>query len=231
MQPVSKITEIINYIDKNLLFTFCSPLLKQINYVDKINRENTLYTDLEYQKTPLSEGQSNEGDLLIKGLKRLGLSFEVYCGHALMEQATYDLNIIHRKDPIFKIYDPRSGFSVEYRPDVLYGCKCAYILFFKRTKDKQGNYYEFKKFIKHEISPLLFQEGNCEYILGKAVWSSNSEIRYIHTGDWRTKRRVWNGKEVSGLQYAYLLMGFKFLPSDPTGQILVLPKEKIFGEI
>ena len=224
MQQVSKITEIINYIDKELLFTFCSPLLKQINYVDKINRENTIYTDLEYQKTPLFVGQSEEGDLLLKGLNKLGLFFEVYCGHALMEQATYDLNIIHRKDPIFKIYDPRSGFSMEYRPDVLYGSKSAYVLFFKREKEKQGNYFEFKKFIKDEISPLLFNEADYQYILGKAIWASNSEIRYTHKGDWRTKRREWKGKEVSGLQLAYLLMGFRPLPSDKTGEILVLSK-------
>jgi hypothetical protein len=220
----SEISTIIEKIEKEILFTAFSPLLQQIKYVDKINQENTTYLSLEYQQTPLSRGQSQEGDILIRGLRNLDLPYVVYSGHALMEQVTYQMEIYHRKDLIYKVFDPNSGFSIEYRPDVLFGSKSAYVLFFKREKEKQGNYFEFKKFIKDEISPLLFNEADYEYILGKAIWSSNSEIRFSHKGDWRTKKRYWNGQEVTGLQYAYLLMGFRPLPSDPTGEILVLPK-------
>lgn len=220
----SEITNIIQQIDKEILFTAFSPQFQQLKYAEKLNKENTTYLALEYQKEPLSEGHSVEGDLLIRGMRNLSLPYDVYAGHALMEQVTYQMEIYHRKDPIFKIHDPESGFSMEYRPDSLFGSKSAYVLFFKREKEKQGNYFEFKKFIKSQISPLLFTEAGYEYILGKAIWSSNSEIRFSHKGDWRTKKRLWNGKEVTGLQYAYLLMGFRSLPSDPTGQILVLPK-------
>jgi hypothetical protein len=220
----SEINSIIGKIDRETLFTAFSPLVQQIKYAEKLNHENLTYLSLEYQETPLLEGQSEEGDLLIRGLRNLCLPYDVYSGHALMEQVTFQMDIYHRKDPIFKIQDPEGGFSVEYRPDTLFGSKSAYVLFFKRDKNRQGNYFEFKKFIKQEISPLLFQEANYEYIFGKAIWSSNSEIRFSHKGDWRTKKRLWNGKEVTGLQYAYLLMGFRPLPSDPTGQLLVLPK-------
>lgn len=220
----SEISSIIGKIDKELLFTSFSPLVQQIKYAEKLNQENTTYHSLEYQEVPLPEGQSQEGDLLIRGLRNLGLPYEVFSGHALMEQVTFQMEIYQRKDPIFKIYDPESGFSIEYRPDALFGSKSAYVLFFKRDKDKQGNYFEFKKFIKKEISPLFFQEAEYEYIFGRAIWSSNSEIRFTHKGDWRTKKRLWNGKEVTGLQYAYLLMGFRPIPSDKTGTLLVLAK-------
>jgi hypothetical protein len=224
VSPISPLNNIIKRIDNELLFTNCSPQLQQIKTVEKINSNHTTYAELKYDNKQLNKGDSVVGDKLLCGLKLMGLKYEVFSGSAIKERLNYNMEIYLTKDPIFKIISYDTGFSMEYRPDVLYGEKSAYILFFKRDINKQGNFFEFKKFILQHMKPLLFEHCDYRFIAGKAIWSSNSEIRYTHKGDWRTKRRKWNGQEVSGLQFAYLLMGFRPLPSDKTGEILVLSK-------
>jgi hypothetical protein len=74
------------------------------------------------------------------------------------------------------------------------------------------------------MRPLLFDHAGYRFMMGKAVWSTNSEIRFTHRGDFRKRQRKWDGKAVSGLKYLYLKMGFRGLPDDPSGNYVVLAK-------
>ncbi|NDD03582.1 MAG: hypothetical protein EB078_01635 [Proteobacteria bacterium] len=224
MMPKHSINQIIGEIDNNYLFTYLPPEYQKFKIAEKLNSENTLYSELIYKEGALTIGESALGDKLMTGLKELGLPFAVYEGEALMERLDYNLQTFYRKDPIFKIRDEGRGFSMEFRDSSLYGDKAAYVLFFRRDKEVQGNFYEFKRFVLNQMRPLLFDHAGYGFIMGKAVWSSNSEIRFTHRGDFRKRQRKWEGKNVSGLKYLYLKMGFRELPDDPSGDYVVLAK-------
>ena len=94
-----------------------------------------------------------------------------------------------------------------------------YVVFFERDTLLQGNFYEAKKFIHGPLSRIFFDALGFDSLMGKAVWSSNSEVRNskARETDWRDSKRTAyyesrNKKvPVSGLQKFYLLCGFVFL--------------------
>lgn len=225
MMPRHSITQIIGYIDNNYLFSHFPVEYQKFKYSEKINSANSQYSELVYKKEVLTMGQSVLGDKLIKGLNQLGLPFDVYMGEALMERLDYNLESYYRKDPIFKVRDEKTGLSMEFRDTTLFGERSAYVLFFKRDKNQQGNFYEFKKFVLNQMKPLLFNYVGYQYMMGKAVWSANSQIKEGPRGDFRKKQRIWHGKSVSGLKYLYLVMGFKDLPDDSSDDYVVLIKD------
>jgi hypothetical protein len=225
MMPRHSITQIIGYIDNNYLFSHLPVEYQKFKVSEKLNSANTQYSELTYKKEALTMGQSVLGDKLIRGLVQLGLPFDVYMGEALMERLDYNLESYYRKDPIFKIRDEKTGFSMEFRDSTLFGEKSAYVLFFKRDKNKQGNFYEFKKFVLNQMRPLLFNHAGYQYMMGKAVWSANSQIKEAPRGDFRKKQRKWRGKSVSGLKYLYLVMGFMDLPDSSSSDYVVLTKD------
>ncbi|NBP02613.1 MAG: hypothetical protein EBU90_21330 [Proteobacteria bacterium] len=198
-----------------------------------------VYSDLIYNCVPSTFSSTDFYTLeILRAIRFWGFNFELYQGEAIMPFIT-DLvgTMSFRKDKIWKIYDKTNHFSCEFRIDEQGLTKNIYVLFFKRLKQHQGNYYQFKHFIINQIKPIFFDFLQYYQIMGRAIYSSNSEIRFSEKEDWRLKKRVWDGidgqlYEVSGLKYIYLKMGFqlgeKVDPSlDPSKDYVVLLNSSI----
>jgi hypothetical protein len=73
--------------------------------------------------------------------------------------------------------------------------------------------------------------------MGRAIYSTNSQIKNTQRGDWRLKEKNWKNNQgntfkVSGLKFLYLKMGFQLGelvdPSlDPQKDYIVLPNQNI----
>lgn len=175
-----------------------------------------LYSELKYVKNPSSFDTNDYYTLeILRAIRFWGFNFDLFYGEAYMPFIKdFSGTIDYRKDKIWKIYDKEKQFTCEFRIDSDGTKKNVYVLFFKRPHQIQGNYYEFKHFIIYQIKLIFFDFLQYNSIMGRAIYSSNSEIKNTGKGDWRLKPKVWkvsddNLLRVTGLKYLYLKMGFQ----------------------
>jgi len=195
--------------------SFIDSKLSKIREIVHFNNK-CIYSDLVYEKSP-ADFTTNDFQTLeiLRGIRFWQFPFKLFKGYALMPfYSDFSGKINYRKDQIWKIEDPGLGFTCEFRIDSNGTYKNVYVLFFKRSVELQGNYYQFKNFVTYQIKSLFFDFLQYKSILGRAIFSTNSEIRLNNNGDWRLKEKIWNdGKgnsyKVTGLKYLYLKMGFE----------------------
>lgn len=175
-----------------------------------------IYSDLKYELDPSSFSSTDFYTLeILRAIRFWGFDFDLYLGEAYMPFITdFSGTIDYRKDKIWKIYDKQKHFTCEFRIDSDNLKTNVYVLFFKRPAALQGNFYEFKHFIINQIKLIFFDFLQYDSIMGRAIYSSNSQIKNTAKGDWRLRQKVWkvsddNSLSVSGLKYLYLKMGFQ----------------------
>jgi len=213
---ISRIYNEALYGDKILPSScFVSDEINKIKEIVEFNYRG-IYSDLKYNTHECNFNSDDFNTLeILRAIRFWGFPFKLYSGYAYMPfYPDLSGNISYRKDSIFKISDDFKGLSCELRVDLEKNCKICYVLFFKRTKELQGNYFEFKHFIINQIKPIFFDFLQYKSITGRAIYSTNSEIKNIAKPDWRLKEKVWKLKDgtelkVSGLKYLYLKMGFE----------------------
>ena len=239
MLNISKIYNDALYAGRSIeSFDYVSDEINRIKDIVEFNYRG-IYSDLKYNAHECAFSSDDNNTLeLLRGIRFWGFPFKLYSGYAYMPYySDFSGNIKYKKDSIFKITDENKGFSCELRIDFNKNNKVCYVLFFKRTKDLQGNYFEFKHFIINQIKPLFFDFLQFKSIMGRAIYSTNSEIKNIAKPDWRLKQKIWKLTDgtilkVSGLKYLYLKMGFQLGelvdPSiDPEKDYVVLLNENI----
>jgi hypothetical protein len=193
------------------------PVAHEINNI-KHRVETNLkctYSELKYEASPCDFSNSDNITLdILRAIRFWGFNLKLYNGVALMPYyPDIKSKITYRQDRIWKICDPEKGFSCEFRIDTSKNKISCYVLFLKRIKEQQGNFYEFKHFVINQIKLIFLDFLQYEYLIGRAIYSTNSEIRNETKGDWRLLSKIWIGNdgvvyEVSGLKYLYLKMGF-----------------------
>lgn len=176
-----------------------------------------IYSDLKYSPS-ISTFDSNDFLTLeiLRAIRFWGFPLSLHEGWAYMPfYSDLDYTLNYRKDKIWKLTDLENGFTCEFRLDKSGVNYQVYILFFKQEVLRQGNFYAFKSFVLNKIKPVFFDFLQYSSLLGRAIYSTNSEIRFSRQGDWRLYERIWtdpsSGLEykVSGLKYLYLKMGFQ----------------------
>jgi len=195
----------------------CDPVAQEIrNIKDRVETNlNCIYSELKYDTSPSDFSTTDNITLdILRAIRFWGFNLNLYTGLAYMPYYP-DLisKITYRKDKIWKLYDSEKGFSCEFRVDTQRNKTSCYVLFFKRIKEQQGNFYEFKHFVINQIKPIFLDFLQYDYLIGRAIYSTNSEIRHNKNSDWRLSSKRWTGDdgvlhEVSGLKYLYLKMGF-----------------------
>ena len=219
----------------------CDPVAQEIrNIKERVETNlNCIYSELIYDLSPIDFSSSDNITLdILRAIRFWGFNLRLYSGLAYMPYyPDIRSKITYRKDRIWKIYDSEKGFSCEFRVDTQKNKTSCYVLFFKRIKEQQGNFYEFKHFVINQIKPIFLDFLEYDYLIGRAIYSTNSEIRHNEKSDWRLLSRSWTGNdgvvyEVSGLKYLYLKMGFVLgelvdTSLDPQRDYVILLKENI----
>ena len=219
----------------------CDPVAQEIrNIKERVETNlNCTYSELKYDVFPSDFSSSDNITLdILRAIRFWGFNLKLYSGLAYMPYyPDIRSKITYRKDRIWKIYDSEKGFSCEFRVDTQKNKNYCYVLFFKRIKEQQGNFYEFKHFVINQIKPIFLDFLQYDYLIGRAIYSTNSEIRHNEKSDWRLLSKSWTGNdgvvyEVSGLKYLYLKMGFVLgelvdTSLDPQRDYVILLKENI----
>ena len=208
------IKEVTRYADAYEM-VYTNPLIQELQNILAVNSETT-FSRLEYCKEEVSE-VDNE---IVKAVKCENREFKVYKGKGYIPRIN-----LKTKDQYFeerdliKIRDDKNGFTFQFSINLQQEAKHIYVVFLERDTLLQGNFYEVKKFIHGPLSRIFFDVLGFDSLMGKAVWSSNSEVRNskARETDWRDSKRTAyyesrNKKvPVTGLQKFYLLCGFVFL--------------------
>jgi hypothetical protein len=208
------IKEVTRYADAYEM-VYSNPLIKELQNIIAVNNETT-FSKLEYRNEELSE-DSNE---IVKAVKSENREFKVFKGKGFIPRIN-----LKTKDQYFeerdliKIRDDKNGFTFQFSINLQQEAKHIYVVFLERDTLLQGNFYEAKKFIHGPLSRIFFDALGFDSLMGKAVWSSNSEVRNskARDTDWRDSKRTAYYKcrdkkvPVTGLQKFYLLCGFVFL--------------------
>jgi hypothetical protein len=208
------IKEVTRYADAYEM-VYSNPLIKELQNIIAVNNETT-FSKLEYRNEELSE-DSNE---IVKAVKSENREFKVFKGKGFIPRIN-----LKTKDQYFeerdliKIRDDKNGFTFQFSINLQQEAKHIYVVFLERDTLLQGNFYEAKKFIHGPLSRIFFDALGFDSLMGKAVWSSNSEVRNskARDTDWRDSKRPAYYKcrdkkvPVTGLQKFYLLCGFVFL--------------------
>ena len=220
-----------NDFNNNSIFDLIQEILEFNN--------RAVYSDLIYEPNPCTFSTKDFYSLeLLRAIRFWHFNFDLFSGKALMPYyADLTGTLSYYEDKIWKIYDRDHQFTCEFRIDSKKDKKYIYVLFFKRPKQLQGNYYEFKNFIINRLKPIFFDFLQYDSIMGRAIYSTNSQIKNTQRGDWRLKEKNWKNNQgntfkVSGLKFLYLKMGFQLGelvdPSlDPQKDYIVLPNQNI----
>lgn len=194
----------------------CSEIQERVSDIIKFNSK-CIYSELKYAPNISSFDSDSFFTLeILRAIRFWGFPISVHEGWAYMPYfSDLEYTLKYRKDKIWKLTDLDNGFTCELRIDKSGSKYQVYILFFKQEILRQGNYYSFKRFVLDKIKPIFFDFLQYSSILGRAIYSTNSEIRFTKNGDWRLYERVWTDPysglkyKVSGLKYLYLRMGFQ----------------------
>jgi hypothetical protein len=181
------IKEVTRYADAYEM-VYSNPLIKELQNIIAVNNETT-FSKLEYRNEELSE-DSNE---IVKAVKSENREFKVFKGKGFIPRIN-----LKTKDQYFeerdliKIRDDKNGFTFQFSRNLQQEAKHIYVVFLERDTLLQGNFYEAKKFIHGPLSRIFFDALGFDSLMGKAVWSSNSEVRNskARDTDWRDSKRT-----------------------------------------
>ena len=163
------------------------PIRRRIhNASPKINR-------LSYNEKACLKHSNRLVAEILRQLKRLE-GYTMHCGHAFsVRYAGHELRSEEvAAEEVFEIRNIKSGFRLQFRiiEKTAYG-PALHILFLIRETSQQGSFFVIKRMLVDELWEKVFEPMGFAYLFGRAVWSSNSEIRHSAKGseDWRTVLR------------------------------------------
>ena len=186
----------------------------------KKHNENPPLNRLEFEAEALGHSKDDRINRLLTILKVSGLKeYTLHQGRAsytLYEGADL-MNETERHSIVFEFRSVKSGLSLQFdfaesdgNSDFL-----IHVLLLKRETNRQGSFFAIKRMIVAELWQRVFVPAGAGCLYGRAVWSSNSEIRNSGQGDdWRKRscyvgvNRQLKSIRINGLTLFYLRMGF-----------------------
>jgi hypothetical protein len=114
----------------------------------------------------------------------------MHCGQAFsVRYAGHDLRSEEEvAEEVFEIRNIKSGFRLQFRIiEKTSFAPVIHILFLIRETIHQGSFFAIKRMLVNELWGNVFEPAGFAYLFGRAVWSSNSEIRHAckDSEDWR----------------------------------------------
>jgi hypothetical protein len=127
---------------------------------------------------------------ILKALRKSGIRcYSVHCGKAFSIRyfgPSLQYEEVHSEE-VFEIRN-KEGFRLQFRiiEKTAFG-PALHILFLIRETSQQGSFFAIKRMLVNEPWEKVFEPMGFAYLFGRAVWSSNSEIRHSGKGceDWR----------------------------------------------
>ena len=210
------IKEVTRYADaKSLVHT--NPLIQEFDEMMKINN-GMIFSKMEYDENELNAESGNE---VVDAIKKENDDFKVYKGKGFIPRVCLRTKGKYFDErELFKLRDDKNGFTFQFSLMKHEEARHIYVVFLEKDTHLQGNFYEAKRFIQGPLSRIFFDTLGFDSLMGRAVWSSNSEVRNSRKRetDWRDSKRValYGGTRkrhfpLTGLQKFYLLCGFVFL--------------------
>lgn len=210
------IKEVTRYADaKSLVNT--NPLIEELDEIIKVN-SGMIFSKMEYGTQELN---ANSGNEIVKAIKKENEDYKVYKGKGYIPRISIKTKekYFDERD-LFKIRDAKNGFTFQFSLMSHGEARHIYVVFLEKDTHLQGNFFEVKRFINGPISRIFFDSLGFDSLMGRAVWSSNSEVRNSskRETDWRDSKKIAlygasRKREfpLTGLQKFYLLCGFVFL--------------------
>jgi hypothetical protein len=129
---------------------------------------------------------------ILKTLTRSGLDgYSLHCGNAFKILYTGP-SLSHEEESSEEVYELRNkkeGFRLQFRiiEETDFGRPALHVLFLIRETDRQGSFFEIKRMLVEELWRQVLELSGFAFLYGRAIWSSNSEIRYagLVSKDWR----------------------------------------------
>lgn len=191
----------------------------------KLHNENPPVTRFDYSADECKSHQNPRVSRIIAALSQSGLKkYRLYLGKAFSIKY-FGQNLRFEKEQSEEVFDLRSkkeGFSLQFRiVERESDSAVIHVLFLKREMTNQGSFWQLKRILCDEVWGGILEPVGFQFLFGKAIWSSNSEIRVTCPieKDWRYKQ-VYAGINgnlepifMSGIQLMYLRMNF--LPMKP----------------
>lgn len=186
----------------------------------KKHNEKPPLNRLEFEAEALGHSEDDRINRLLKILKASELKeYTLHQGRAFYTfySGSNLMNETERHSIVFEFRNVESGLSLQFdfaesdkQSDFL-----IHVLWLKRETNHQGSFFAIKRMIVAELWQRVFVPAGAGCLYGRAVWSSNSEIRHSGQGDdWRKRscyvgvNRQLKSIRINGLALFYLRMGF-----------------------
>ena len=191
----------------------------------KLHNENPPVTRFDYSADECKSHQNPRLSGIIAALSQSGLKkYSLHLGKAFsVRYFGPDLRFEEEfSEEVFEIKNNKEGFSLQFRiVERESSGAVIHALFVTREIGHQGCFWQIKRILCDEVWGGILESAGFQFLFGKAIWSSNSEIRITcpKENDWRYKQ-VYAGINgnlepifMSGIQLMYLRMNF--LPMKP----------------
>jgi hypothetical protein len=131
--------------------------------------------------------------IILKTLKRSRLEgYSLHCGNAFKILYTGGTNLSReeeRSEEVYELRNKKEGFRLQFRiiEETDFGQPALHVLFLIRETDRQGSFFEIKRMLVEELWRQVLELSGFAFLYGRAIWSSNWEIRYsgLVSKDWR----------------------------------------------
>jgi hypothetical protein len=155
-----------------------------------LHNQSPVISRFTYSETAYLKHQNPFVSKILKALNKSGIrGYSLHCGKALSIRyfgPSLQYEEVHSEE-VLEIRN-KEGFRLQFRiiEKTAFG-PALHILFLIRETSQQGSFFAIKRMLVGELWEKVFEPMGFAYLFGRAVWSSNSEIRHSGKGceDWR----------------------------------------------
>ena len=148
----------------------------------KLLNESPRISRLSFSEEPCHKHNNFFVSKILKALSKSRLNdYQLYCGKAFYIRYT-GRNFCFEEEfskEVYELRNKKEGFSLQFRiiEETDMGPPALHVLFLIRETDRQGSFFAIKRMLVDELWEKVFEPAGFAYLFGRAVWSSNSEIR------------------------------------------------------
>ena len=157
----------------------------------KIHNDSPPIARYSYSETVCQKHNHPFVSRILKTLEKSGLqNYSLHTGQAFSIRY-YGTSLQFEEEvseEVFELRNKKEGFRLQFHiiENTAFGT-AIHILFLIRETIQQGSFFAIKRMLVNELWQKVFEPAGFAYLFGRAVWSSNSEIRHAgkDSEDWR----------------------------------------------
>jgi hypothetical protein len=158
----------------------------------KLLNESPRISRLSFTEEPCHKHNNFFVLKILKSLSKSRLNdYQLHCGKAIYIRYT-GRNLCFEEEfskEVYELRNKKEGFSLQFRiiEETDFGRPALHVLFLIRETDRQGSFFAIKRMLVEDLWQQVLVPSGFAFLYGRAIWSSNSEIRYAgpSSKDWR----------------------------------------------